>query len=403
MMRKTTRLHLLPTAAILAALSLLAANARANTGDVYETNMGMILRMTISGGTPITFATGLSNPKGLVFDGTGKLYVADASRGIIYRFTLDGAGATFASNLSSPVGVTFDALGNLFVGESGSGNVTKFNISDGTKTTFATGLGQPAGLAFATNGDLFVADFAGGKIYRIASDGTKSTFATGLGLPAGIAFDSTGVLFEADSDSGSIFKFATDGTKTTFATGLSRPYGVAFEAAGTLVVSDNGNGSTFRYTVDGVRSIIFSSDFNTPQFVAIQPAIHQLLNISTRGFVGTGNHNLIAGFNVGGIGPVGTTMVVRAIGPSLSTAGITDPLADPVLAVFDASGTLLAFNNNWQDASVEQRIAIPSLQPTDDHEAGLQLSLGGGAYTAVVNGFNDTTGTAVVEVYNLLP
>lgn len=401
-MRKTTCLYLWLTAAAFLALPLIAVSARAAKDDIYETNMGMVLRIRPTGGTPITFADGLSNPKGLVFDGTGRLYVADASRGSIIVFTTpDGAGATFASGLSSPVGVTFDPMGNLFVGESGSGNISKF-AQDGTKTTFASGLGAPAGLAFSNNGNLFVADFAGGAISQITPAGTKTTFASGLGLPAGLAIDSAGNLFEADSSTGSIFKFAPDGTKTTFATGLSRPYGLAFEASGNLIVSDNGNGSTFRFTPAGVRTTVFSSDFNTPQFVAIEPATHQFLNISTRGFVDTGDHILIAGFIIGGNGPVGTTVVVRAIGPSLSTAGIVDPLPDPVLEIRDSSGTLVAFNNNWQDAPLAQRVGS-NLAPTNDNEAALQLVLRGGAFTAIVygGGTNGTTGTAVVEVYNL--
>ena len=401
-MRKTNCLHLLLSAAALAALPLIALNARAAVGDIFETNMGMVLRMVSDGGTPITFAQGLSNPKGLVFDGTGKLYVADASRNAILVFTLpDGTGFTYASNFSSPVGVAFDQVANLYVAESGSGNIIKI-ARDGTRTTFASGLGAPAGLAFDNSGNLFVADFGGGKINQITPAGTTTTFATGLGLPAGLAFDSAGNLFEADSSTGSIFKFAPDGTKTTFATGLSRPYGLAFDAVGNLIVADNGDGSTFRFTPAGVKGTIFNSNFNTPQFVAIEPATHQLLNISTRGFVQGGDHIVIAGFIIGGNGPVGTTVVVRAIGPSLSTAGVLDPLPDPVLEVRDSSGTLIAFNDNWQDAPPEQRVS-GTLAPTDALESAVQLVLHGGAFTAIVygGGAGATTGTAVVEVYNL--
>ena len=67
-------------------LSLVNRSALALTGDIYETNEQQILRMTPGQATPISFAQGFSNPKGLVFDGTGKLYVADASRGSIIRF-----------------------------------------------------------------------------------------------------------------------------------------------------------------------------------------------------------------------------------------------------------------------------------------------------------------------------
>jgi sugar lactone lactonase YvrE len=405
-MRKPIFLRFVPGAAVVAAMSLFAANAHAAVGDIYETNQpseGVVLRINPNGGTPVTWAIGLVNPKGIVFDGAGKLYVADAGRGVIIQYTVpDGTnGFTFAVNLASPVGLTFSAAGELYVGEAGNGKVSKYDVATGIATEFASGLGQPAGLVFANNGDLLIADFASGTIFRVAPDGTKSTFASGFNLPAGLAFDRDGILFVADSGSGSIIKVAPDGTKTTFATGLSQPFGLAFEAAGTLVVADNGNGGTFRFATDGTRSNIFSSQFNTPQFVAIEPASHQLLNISTRGFVAGGDHVLIAGFNIGGLGPVGIKVVIRALGPSLADAGIVDPLADPALEVRDASGTLVAFNNNWQDASDAQKVTNTVLQPTNPNESALQLSLLGGAYTAIVYGANETTGTSVVEVYAL--
>jgi sugar lactone lactonase YvrE len=398
-MRKTNCLHLLLTAAALAALPLIADSARAGKGDIYETNNGMVLKFQFAG-SPITFAQGLSNPKGLAFDGNGHLFVADASPGTIVRYNLpDGVGFTAIVGLSSPVGITFDASGSLFVGESGNGNITKIT-QDGNRSTFASGLGSPAGLAFAGNGNLFVADFAGGTIFRITPEGTKTTFATGLSLPAGLAFDSAGNLFEADSGSGVIFKFAPDGSRTVFTSGLGRPYGLAFEESGALIVSDNANGGTFRYTPAGVQTTVFSNDFNTPQFVAIEPAARQLLNISTRGFVQGGDRLLIAGFVIGGNGPVGTTIIIRALGPSLSTSGIVDPLADPALEVRDSSGTLVASNNNWQEATAAQRVISP-FEPHNVKEAALKLVLRGGAYTAIVSNADGTTGTALVEVYDL--
>jgi len=400
-MRKTNRLHLLLTAAALAALPFIANSTRAGTGDIYETNNGMVLRFAGGGGaTPLTFAEGLSNPKGLAFDGNGHLFVAEASRGDIIRFSVpDAAGAIYLSGLSAPVGLAFDATGNLFVAESGNGGITKVT-PEGTRSVFVIGLGAPAGLAVANNGNLFVADFAGGTITQVTPDGTKTTFASGLSFPAGLAFDSAGNLFEADSGSGTIFKFTPGGTRTSFASGLGRPYGVAIDNAGNLIVADNANGSTLRYSPAGVQTVIFSNDFNTPQFVAIEPAGHHLLNISTRGVVEGGNHLLIAGFVVGGAGGVGTTVVVRALGPSLSLAGITDPLADPALEVRDSTGTLVASNNNWQDASAAQFVN-PPFQPTNVKEAALKLTLRGGAFTAIVSNADGTTGTALVEVYNL--
>jgi sugar lactone lactonase YvrE len=399
-MRKPNSLYLSLAAALLAALPLIAVSARAAVGDIYETNMDLILRIGPGGGTPITFTQGLANPKGLAFDGNGHVFVANAGAGTIVRFNVnDAAGVTFASGLNSPVGVTFDAAGNLFVSDAGDGAIFMYTIN-GVREAFAVGLNQPAGLAFDSLGNLFVAEFNGGTLTKIIPNGTKSTVGSGLSFPAGIAIDSTDNVFVSDSGSGTIFKFAPNGTRSTFATGLSRPYGLAVEGGGQLIVADNGNGSTFRYTPAGVQSIVFSSGFNTPQFVAVEPASHQMLNMSTRGFVGDSQHPLIAGFILSGNGPVGTTVVVRALGPSLSAGGVVDPLQNPILGIRDANGNLVAFNDNWGDAPLEQRV-VPPLQPSNANESALKLALRGGSFTAIVVGVNGGTGTALVELYHL--
>ncbi|HEX4630671.1 MAG TPA: NHL repeat-containing protein [Chthoniobacterales bacterium] len=386
-------------AASLLAVPFFAQSARAGANDIYETNEGNVLRFHVSG-TPSTFATGLSNPKGIAFDGNGHVFVADAGKGAILGYTVpDGSGTTFASGLSSPTGLAFDNTGIMYVSEAGTGNILKFDVF-GTKSTFVTATGASAGLAFDKNQNLFTSDFNGGKIYKFTPDGTKTIFASGLDHPAGLAFDSAGNLFEADSETGTIFKFTPDGTKTSFATGIGRPYGLAFEPGGSLIVADNANGATLRYSADGVKSNVFQSDFNTPEFVAIEPAQHQLLNISTRGLVQGGDNVLIAGFIVGGNGPIGSSILIRGLGPSLSAAGVTNPLADPVLELRDASGTLLMSNNNWRDTQ-EAAITATTLNPTNDLESAILASLHGGAYTAILGSATGQPGTGVIEIYQL--
>jgi sugar lactone lactonase YvrE len=398
-MKKT----LLPSlfAATLLAAPFLTQSASGAVGDILETNEGNILRFKTIGGTPGTFATGLTNPKGLVFDGNGHLYVADPGKNAVIVFTVpDGGGATFGANLNSPTGVAFDTAGFLYVSEAGSGDITKFG-PDGTKTTFAANTGASAGLAFDNQGNLYSSDFNGGKINKFTPSGTKTVFASGLSFPAGLAVDAAGNVFEADSGSGNIFKFAPDGTKSTFVNNVGRPYGIAFDAGGNLIVADNENGATLRYTPDGVKSTVFTSNFNTPAFVAVEPAQHRLLNMSTRGFVQGGNDVLIAGFVVGGTGPVGTTIVIRGLGPSLSAFGVTNPLADPVLELRDASGTLITSNNDWKD-SQQDAITNAGLAPTSDKESAILIPLRGGTYTAVLGTATGTPGTAVIEVYNIV-
>ncbi len=126
----------------------------------------------------------------------------------------------------------------------------------------------------------------------------------------------------------------------------------------------------------------------------------QLANISTRGLVQTDNNVMIGGFIVGGGGGGASTIVARAIGPSLGPLGVANPLQDPTLELHDSSGTVIAFDDNWKD-SQEAEIEAAHLAPTDDRESAIEATLAPGAYTAIVRGVNGTTGVGLVEAYNI--
>jgi hypothetical protein len=121
-------------------------------------------------------------------------------------------------------------------------------------------------------------------------------------------------------------------------------------------------------------------------------------NISTRLPVGTGNNILIAGFQV--TGNSSKQLVVRGLGPSLAQFGLTNVLPDPTLELHDSTGAIVASNDDWQDASNAQ--AIPTaLRPTNGLEPAIFTTLSRGAYTAVLRGYNGSTGTGLVEVYDV--
>jgi len=123
----------------------------------------------------------------------------------------------------------------------------------------------------------------------------------------------------------------------------------------------------------------------------------RLANISTRGLVESGNDVLIGGI----IASKGLTkVVVRAIGPTLVNFGITNPLLDPTLELFDGSGTSIAVNDDWQ-TSQKDLIEETTLTPNDPRESAIFAALGPGNYTALVRGKNGATGIAVVEAYNV--
>jgi uncharacterized repeat protein (TIGR03803 family) len=127
-----------------------------------------------------------------------------------------------------------------------------------------------------------------------------------------------------------------------------------------------------------------------------QAADSRLANISTRGFIDTGDNALIGGFICG----PNTTVVVRAIGPSLTQFGIKNALADPMLELRDGNGVLVRSNNDWQDTQ-QTEIQNAGLAPSDSHESALIQALTSGNYTAIVRGAGNTTGVAVIEAYNL--
>ena len=130
-------------------------------------------------------------------------------------------------------------------------------------------------------------------------------------------------------------------------------------------------------------------------------ASSRVANISGRASVQTGGNVLISGFIVGNnIGAA--KVVVRALGPSLMQAGITNPLADPTLELHDNNGALVLTNDNWQDnANQAAQIANSGLAPMNTQESAIITSLVPGTYTAIVAGKNGGTGVGLVEVYNL--
>ncbi len=132
-----------------------------------------------------------------------------------------------------------------------------------------------------------------------------------------------------------------------------------------------------------------------------QPTGSQLDNISTRGFVDSGDNVMIAGFIIGphqlGTGTVVSRVLVRAIGPSLDL-GATTPLQDPTLEIHDEDGTMIAFNDNWKD-SQQTEIEATGLAPSDDRESAIYEFVLSNPYTVIVRGTGLSLGVALVEVY----
>ena len=132
-----------------------------------------------------------------------------------------------------------------------------------------------------------------------------------------------------------------------------------------------------------------------------------LANLSTRAFVQTGDDVLIGGLILQGTQP--KKVLVRAIGPELAQNGVPNPLADPTLELYDATGALIASNDNWMTTAIGgvitsdqvEEITESGLAPTDPNESAIIAILPPAGYTAIVRGVNNTTGLGLVEIYDL--
>jgi hypothetical protein len=149
-------------------------------------------------------------------------------------------------------------------------------------------------------------------------------------------------------------------------------------------------------------------EFRGSGTVSVGP-VSTLGNISTRAFVQTGDDVMIGGFMVQGTEP--KRVIIRAIGPELAHHGVPNVLADPTLELHDGTGALIASNDNWVTtiiggiitANQARDILASGHAPGDPRESAIIADLPAGNYTAIVRGVNNTTGVALVEVYDLSP
>ena len=126
----------------------------------------------------------------------------------------------------------------------------------------------------------------------------------------------------------------------------------------------------------------------------------QAINLSTRMRVQTGDNVGIGGFIITGSAP--KHVLLRAIGPSLTQFGIPDALADPEMELHGPGAFVTITNDNWrEDPAQEAAILATGIPPTNDLESAIVATLDPGAYTAIVRGTDNTSGIALVEVYDL--
>src|SRR5262245_58525629 len=180
------------------------------------------------------------------------------------------------------------------------------------------------------------------------------------------------------------------------------PFSVTLDTTTTsATISNLKTGLTYTFAVTALNSDRVESDYSAlvsytvGTSEVIPPAV--LANISSRTQIGTGEDVLIGGFIIDGI--IAKKVALRGIGPSLSAFGVTGTISDPVIQLLDATGAVVASNDNWNVPGEE--LTANGLAPSDAREAGLVATLEPGSYTAIVSGKDGTTGIGLFDLFDL--
>jgi DNA-binding beta-propeller fold protein YncE len=296
-----------------------------------------------------------------------------------------------------PVGIAFDeATRQLFVSNDLDANLSVLQAEGPAPADL---FGNISTRTYVADGDNVL---IGGFILGGSSPATKRVLIRAVGpslTQAGVAGALPDTTLEVHPTSGSMT--TNDNWKINDITGLSQqaeieatglPPGHDLESALVMTLPAGQSATAIVRGRNGGAGVglveVFDLDSGSPA---------KLLNISTRGQVGTGDNVMIAGAII--LGSKSAQVVVRAMGPSLAGAGLPNPLEDPVLELRDPNGALIAVNDDWQEHEAE--VNATTLAPNDPRESVIVATLFPANYTAIARGKNGSTGVALVEAYYL--
>ena len=297
-----------------------------------------------------------------------------------------GGNASFSVTATGSPAPTYQwQKGGAAIGGATSASLSLTNVQSFDAGTYSVVVSNSAGSVTSANASLTVT--------AATSPGTSPSIATqpaNLMLPAGY---SGSLSVTATGTAPLSYQWRLNGTAIPGATGSTLPLAsVQASASGNYsVVVTNASGSV-------------TSNIAT---VTVGTATGRFLNLSTRGYVGTGNNVLIAGLVVSGSSP--KSILIRAVGPALVPMGLStsEVLADPVLTLKDSTGTDIATNDNWGDAPTAAILSqvFHSVGAFDltagSTDSVLLVTLPPGVYTALATGKNGGTGIALLETYEV--
>jgi sulfur relay (sulfurtransferase) complex TusBCD TusD component (DsrE family) len=341
--------------------------------------------ITTSAAISVLAISSNSTAANLVYIGN---YLGGFEAGRFAAINLGGQAATFMaySNSTSSAAKTYYYPGLAVDASGGISDPSGANRVLGTLQTGGslTGSFNNSALLFASQTLTPASTTVPAGYYRGSISGKSSSDVVGI-----VAIDAE------------IFVYASDGKNSDVGGGT-------ITSAGTFSFKTTA-GNTIAGTVDPVSGFItatisgnISGNIQAASSGGGAVSDGSLRNLSTRGQVGTGANVLITGFVVGGT--ASKNVLIRAVGPTLSTLGITSPLADPQLQVYNSAGAPItgAFNDNWNASDAASMASVGAFAlPVGSKDAALVTSLAPGVYTTQVSGVGGATGVALIEFYDL--
>lgn len=258
----------------------------------------------------------------------------------------------------------------------------------------------------------------------IGADGTVSGSISGLGLTMSAPAPT---LSGGTSSVAGFYQAGAAGSSATTYTIVS-PAGDAYVAtvsptgtdAGKGTIDNSGNITVTTETsaqvtgkVDSTASISITTTpagSSTPTTYSggnpeTRVVAERLINIATRGVVGTGANVMIAGFVVNGT--AAKHVLIRGVGPTLADFKVPGTVANPQLKLYDRNNNVIAQNSGWTTSANAADIPAAGVQvgafplTAGSKDAALLMYVAPGQYTVQLSTTDDATGVGLVEVYEV--
>ena len=376
-----------------------ASSASAGSYTCVVTNSLASVTSTPEVVSVIIAPTITSNPTNqLVRSGSSATFTVNASgTSPTYQWNLNGTPIAGATSASYTVTASSSATGNYTCTiTNAAGSVTTPAATLTLNTTHLANLSSRAVVGTSNLTVGFVSTGSSSKSILLRGDG-----------PSLANYGVTGVLANPvltlyNSSGASLASNSTWGGASSLSSIFTQVGAFPLTAASNdAVLNQSLSSGTYSAIVTGANS---STGAAMVEIYDADPtgATSRLVNISARGTVGTGTSIMTGGFVITGNST--ETILIRAVGPTLSNYGVTGVLAQPTLTIYNSSGTSVASNTIWGGgstlSSAMTQVGAFAL-PTTSADSAVLVTLPAGAYTVQVSGVNGTTGNALVEIYEV--